>query len=93
MPYGLQRMANMCYTVSIPQAVSTVATLNLLKKMHYALESFNTASGKHCCNLDHPLFKNYFVRVSIPQAVSTVATGKLKTPRSINGVPFQYRKR
>ena len=36
--------------VSIPQAVSTVATC----KMHYRLarivDSFNTASGKHCCN-------------------------------------------
>ena len=39
--------------------------------------SFNTASGKYCCNYDQfseavsvPLF------VSIPQAVSTVATNK-----------------
>ena len=37
--------------VSIPQAVSTVATamINVLKK--YYLDCFNTASGKYCCNL------------------------------------------
>ena len=37
--------------------------------------SFNTASGKHYCNVKefvrHPLFKDFFV--SIPQAVSTIA--------------------
>ena len=36
--------------VSIPQAVSTVATLrNHL--YDYLVHRFNTASGKHCCNL------------------------------------------
>ena len=36
--------------------------------------SFNTASGKYCCNfLYHFLFRSIII-VSIPQAVSTVAT-------------------
>ena len=37
--------------------------------------SFNTASGKHCCNFARSgLFNNKYILVSIPQAVSTVAT-------------------
>ena len=36
--------------VSIPQAVSTVATLDFDLSCD-AGERFNTASGKHCCNL------------------------------------------
>ena len=60
--------------VSIPQAVSAVATLELMEE-HLDLSSFNTASGKCCCNLILKLALNYFgLRVSIPQAVSAVAT-------------------
>ena len=60
--------------VSIPQAVSAVATLSPAKTAD-AVMSFNTASGKRCCNL----FKKedyhvYSKKVSIPQAVSAVAT-------------------
>ena len=37
--------------VSIPQAVSTVATLiSITKNVTSIGSSFNTASGKHCCN-------------------------------------------
>ena len=36
--------------VSIPQAVSTVATLFISTTFFICVASFNTASGKHCCN-------------------------------------------
>ena len=36
--------------VSIPQAVSTVATRRCIKAARELLQSFNTASGKYCCN-------------------------------------------
>ena len=36
--------------VSIPQAVSTVATKNIELQHGSKNDSFNTASGKHCCN-------------------------------------------
>ena len=36
--------------------------------------SFNTASGKHCCNWKEVTRNAEAVAVSIPQAVSTVAT-------------------
>ena len=35
--------------VSIPQAVSTVAT-SIMKHLKEGLSRFNTASGKYCCN-------------------------------------------
>ena len=38
------------YLVSIPQAVSTVATKQLLLKSNDFINGFNTASGKYCCN-------------------------------------------
>ena len=38
------------YHVSIPQAVSTVATLLNRVRKQKPLLSFNTASGKYCCN-------------------------------------------
>ena len=38
--------------VSIPQAVSTVATGEWDDNLIPTLKSFNTASGKHCCNGD-----------------------------------------
>ena len=77
----------------IPQAVSAVATYmatNTNTKLHW---SFNTASGKCCCNrkLTHPL-RCLFTKVSIPQAVSTVATG-LDSIATGTIAEFQYRKR
>ena len=36
--------------VSIPQAVSTVATCNLADLVLDYRSGFNTASGKYCCN-------------------------------------------
>ena len=38
------------------------------------LVSFNTASGKYCCNEISSLNVKKNLKVSIPQAVSTVAT-------------------
>ena len=59
--------------VSIPQAVSTVATTPLTVEKRTVKTRFNTASGKHCCNVAvKSLLKGGLV--SIPQAVSTVAT-------------------
>ena len=61
--------------VSIPQAVSTVATFLVYKLNTTCSQSFNTASGKYCCNSDNTSqSRNNFLQVSIPQAVSTVAT-------------------
>ena len=60
--------------VSIPQAVSTVATINPDENNVYEVARFNTASGKHCCNVNTPNYVPGITKVSIPQAVSTVAT-------------------
>ena len=38
------------YTVSIPQAVSTIAMQGTLRQEAPGRESFNTASGKYYCN-------------------------------------------
>ena len=38
------------WIVSIPQAVSTVATIRMVNVMKSFTPSFNTASGKYCCN-------------------------------------------
>ena len=67
--------------VSIPQAVSTVATLKNLISIWKLFVSFNTASGKYCCNYDnyHCKILQYH-HVSIPQAVSTVATVGPRNP-------------
>ncbi len=61
--------------VSIPQAVSAVATWEIMSIMILLL-SFNTASGKCCCNviLSTVLGTGSNEIVSIPQAVSAVAT-------------------
>ena len=61
--------------VSIPQAVSTVATSQICLRIILPTVRFNTASGKYCCNLS--ALRNVYINeglVSIPQAVSTVAT-------------------
>ena len=60
--------------VSIPQAVSTVATGEWDDNLIPTLKSFNTASGKHCCNAKAGPGTAFDPIVSIPQAVSTVAT-------------------
>ena len=41
------------------------------------MASFNTASGKCCCNVEINPQKPWLCTVSIPQAVSAVATPKL----------------
>ena len=75
---------NYASTVSIPQAVSTVAT-NILNTTRPYTCRFNTASGKHCCNfVDSNRNNDSILNVSIPQAVSTVATCKR---RKANTVP------
>ena len=60
--------------VSIPQAVSTIAILRYEEKYPKMDKGFNTASGKHYCNVVKYYngigFSNV---VSIPQAVSTIA--------------------
>ena len=63
--------------VSIPQAVSTVATGAIVNVVVSDVEGFNTASGKYCCNCLTLLQKTGVIKVSIPQAVSTVATGNM----------------
>ena len=75
--------------VSIPQAVSTVATYELSLISEY-LKSFNTASGKYCCNDPKKLIKDEkgFTEVSIPQAVSTVATKYNGGTIDLRGVSF-----
>ena len=64
------------FKVSIPQAVSTVATVTLDDAWpNNNRLGFNTASGKYCCNqLQYSPCLNQIQLVSIPQAVSTVAT-------------------
>ena len=46
--HKIQQWAN-CYPVSIPQAVSTVATRKYFLHCFWS-HRFNTASGKYCCN-------------------------------------------
>ena len=81
--------------VSIPQAVSTVATVKLsLDTLIKEVSCFNTASGKYCCNIK-PYIECYkvHIRVSIPQAVSTVATLYMEVYHVTTRNSFQYRKR
>ena len=81
--------------VSIPQAVSTVATTSkqVVRASTYHSSSFNTASGKHCCNDVYGERGESTVEVSIPQAVSTVATFKNFESDYKKELKFQYRKR
>ena len=70
---------NLGYGVSIPQAVGTVATIRMLSLIQRKLlKSFNTASGRYCCNYTQLQFiviqLDLVAEVSIPQAVGTVAT-------------------
>ena len=73
--YCCNVVKSMCYVatraVSIPQAVSTVATvLNAVVESKKAQECFNTASGKYCCNRQ----KNVFC--SLPATGFNTASGK-----------------
>ena len=79
--------------VSIPQAVSTVATWFTYIEVPIIVVGFNTASGKYCCNYQYFLQQYAELKVSIPQAVSTVATAKLKELSYEKNGKFQYRKR
>ena len=77
--------------VSIPQAVSTVATCDC-EIPGNKVYCFNTASGKHCCNVLKDAQEFMKGGVSIPQAVSPVATIKLAYGVQ-SSYAFQYRKR
>ena len=70
----VQGMVLLQSRVSIPQAVSTVATVGWTVGSAVKMAGFNTASGKHCCNRTIYLHARFNLIVSIPQAVSTVAT-------------------
>ena len=56
-------------SVSIPQAVSTVATDDLAECVYRLSYGFNTASGKHCCNL---------IEIYIPPEVTSFNTASGK---------------
>ena len=73
----------------IPQTIGTVATTQKHMKKDLDGTSFNTASGKYCCNYLNDMIEDCVTwkGVSIPQAVSTVAT-KRKTTRIV--VNFLY---
>ena len=59
----------------IPQAVGTVATNRHLRGFIGCILSFNTASGRYCCNDPNKIeAMKTLLNVSIPQAVGTVAT-------------------
>ena len=64
-------------SVSIPQAVSTIAITAYYKSCGIETEiSFNTASGKYYCNKSGDTLDDIILKaVSIPQAVSTIAMG------------------
>ena len=82
------------YLVSIPQAVSAVATNQNSMAVKLSANGFNTASGKRCCNdADLDLLRRDIERVSIPQAVSAVATVIATNCNDSVFVKFQYRKR
>ena len=77
--------------VSIPQAVSTVATCNLADLVLDYRSGFNTASGKYCCNFES------MVTFDLPESFNT-ASGKyccnLYSVLWRGQLPaFQYRKR
>ena len=61
------------HRVSIPQAVGAVATGKIIELLKTIILSFNTASGRCCCN-NYLLISGDRFHVSIPQAVGAVAT-------------------
>ena len=70
-----------CRDVSIPQAVGAVATLIEDYRIEELSESFNTASGRCCCNAVIISFiLSDTAPVSIPQAVGAVATAGSRKP-------------
>ena len=78
--------------VSIPQAVSAVATIQEIREKYEGKKSFNTASGKRRCNVNEDGTCPTEGCVSIPQAVSAVATEGKEAWKEAS-VSFQYRKR
>ena len=61
-------------SVSIPQAVGTIAIEVLANKKFDKKVGFNTASGRYYCNLMNAVSVNLIsISVSIPQAVGTIA--------------------
>ena len=83
--------------VTIPQAVSAVATKGKNFNTTLSICCYNTASGKRCCNASEVLYF-YHVKgdVTIPQAVSAVATkytgrrsqdtGSVTIPQAVSAV-------
>ena len=59
----------------------------------FALASFNTASGKNCCNVTPTEKAALAAKVSILQAVRTVATRKNGVIADVVVSEFQYCKR
>ena len=81
--------------VSIPQAVSTVATIELWREFEVtAVVSIPQAVSTVATRIIQSVSSWYVrKRVSIPQAVSTVATFGYDSWGSAQLVEFQYRKR
>ena len=74
--------------VSIPQAVGTIAIVELRKFFVYGVESFNTASGRYYCNViaKNKEAERIVTAVSIPQAVGTIAITKAFLLTNISSV-------
>ena len=79
-------------TVSIPQAVSTIAMSANTSSCRMVKLRFNTASGKYYCNANSGTRFMPF-SVSIPQAVSTIAIDMYVKDAKEYLAAFQYRKR
>ena len=83
-------------SVSIPQAVGTVATIKVGGKTVFSTESFNTASGRHCCNMKKQvsaIFAN--IRASFNTASGRHCCNNLQNydDKRFCRKQFQYRKR
>ena len=77
--------------VSIPQAVSAVATLFISVKGEKVMFSFNTASGKCCCNYITGI--DYWNWESFNTASGKCCCNYNFLPFKAFGKTFQYRKR
>ena len=80
-------------TVSIPQAVSTVATGVFLCALLVNRVSIPQAVSTVATRLNKVILTKKYREVSIPQAVSTVATWMNKQTLTLWNYLFQYRKR
>ena len=57
------------------------------------ISSYNTASGKMCCNLEVLTLEVLTLEVTIPQAVRCVATVSITLLKATTINQLQYRKR